>query len=140
MSRSLTLITQLACVFCVLHALGLVLGQQASKMDPPANASAPAEGGSARASGVEKALLAAWSFDEVDGPTCRDSSGHRHDAVAEALWQLPADSRELLTLRYGEDLNILELAVVLGIPAGTVKSRLYHAREQLRQILKGDDL
>ena len=61
------------------------------------------------------------------------------DAVAEALWQLPADSRELLTLRYGEDLNILELAVVLGIPAGTVKSRLYHAREQLRQILKGDD-
>ena len=71
-----------------------------------------------------------------DNPRQADSC----DAVAEALWQLPADSRELLTLRYGEDLNILELAVVLGIPAGTVKSRLYHAREQLRQILKGDDL
>jgi len=61
------------------------------------------------------------------------------DAVAEALRQLPPDSKELLMLRYGEDLNILELAVVLGIPVGTVKSRLHHAREQLRRILKGDD-
>jgi RNA polymerase sigma-70 factor (ECF subfamily) len=61
------------------------------------------------------------------------------DAVAEAMRQLPPDSKELLMLRYGECLNILELAVVLGIPAGTVKSRLHHAREQLRQIFKGED-
>jgi RNA polymerase sigma-70 factor (ECF subfamily) len=59
-------------------------------------------------------------------------------AVAEALRRLPADRRELLRLKYGEDLNILEIAVVLGIPAGTVKSRLHHAREELRRILEGD--
>ena len=61
------------------------------------------------------------------------------DAVAEALRQLPPDKQEVLTLRYGGDLNIIEIAVILGIPAGTVKSRLHHAREQLKRILKGDE-
>ncbi len=60
------------------------------------------------------------------------------DAVAVALRRLPPDRQELLTLRYGQDLNIIEIAVVLGIPAGTVKSRLHHAREQLRKFLEGD--
>jgi RNA polymerase sigma factor (sigma-70 family) len=60
-------------------------------------------------------------------------------AVAEALRRLPPDRQELLTLKYREDLNIIEIAVVLGIPAGTVKSRLYHAREQVRRILEGDE-
>ncbi|UCC30795.1 MAG: RNA polymerase sigma factor [Phycisphaerales bacterium] len=60
------------------------------------------------------------------------------DAVVDALRRLPPDRQELLTLRYGQDLNIIEIAVVLGIPAGTVKSRLHHAREQLRKILEGD--
>jgi RNA polymerase sigma-70 factor (ECF subfamily) len=59
--------------------------------------------------------------------------------VAEALRRLPPDRQELLTLKYGEDLNILEIALVLGIPAGTVKSRLHAAREQLREILEGDE-
>ncbi|MHC4080217.1 MAG: RNA polymerase sigma factor [Planctomycetota bacterium] len=68
-----------------------------------------------------------------DDPT-RQGPG---SAVAEAVGRLPPDRRELLTLRYGGDLNIIEIAVVLGIPAGTVKSRLHQAREQLRQILEG---
>jgi len=59
-------------------------------------------------------------------------------AVAETLRRLPPDRQELLTLRYGQDLNIIEIAVVLGVPAGTVKSRLHNAREQLRKILEGD--
>ena len=61
------------------------------------------------------------------------------DAVAEALRRLPPDRQELLTLRYSADLNIIEIAVVLGMPAGTVKSHLHHAREQLRRILEGDE-
>jgi len=61
------------------------------------------------------------------------------DAVKEALRELPPDKQELLTLKYGQDLSILEIAVVLGIPAGTVKSRLHHAREQMRRILEGDE-
>ena len=63
----------------------------------------------------------------------------RRDDVAEALRRLPLDRRELLMLKYVEDLNSLEIAVVLGVPAGTIKSRLHHAREQLRRILEGDE-
>jgi RNA polymerase sigma factor (sigma-70 family) len=61
------------------------------------------------------------------------------DNVAQALQRLPADRQELLALKYGADLNIIEIALVLGIPAGTVKSRLHTAREQLRKILEGDE-
>lgn len=68
--------------------------------------------------------------------SCREGPG---DAVAQALRRLSPDRQELLTLKYGADLNIIEIALVLGIPAGTVKSRLHHAREQLRQILEGDE-
>ena len=61
------------------------------------------------------------------------------DTVADALRRLPVDRQELLALKYGADLNIIEIALVLGIPAGTVKSRLDTAREQLRRILEGDE-
>ncbi|MGB2986239.1 MAG: RNA polymerase sigma factor [Phycisphaerae bacterium] len=69
-----------------------------------------------------------------DNPS-REGSG---DAVAQALRRLPTDRQELLTLRYGGDLNTIEIAVILGIPTGTVKSRLHHARGQMRRILEGD--
>ena len=63
----------------------------------------------------------------------------RHDQIAFRGRRLSADQRELLALKYGEDLGVVEIAVVLGIPAGTVKSRLHHAREELKRILKGDE-
>ena len=37
---------------------------------------------------------------------------------------------------YLEALTVAEIAEILEIPAGTVKSRLYHAREQMRAILE----
>jgi len=61
------------------------------------------------------------------------------EAVRWGLRQLPPEARELLRLRYNEGLTVVELAVVLGIPSGTVKSRLHYAREHLRRIMKGDD-
>lgn len=47
--------------------------------------------------------------------------------VAELLEQLPPDQRQLLILRYYVDLTVPEIARHLGIPAGTVKSRLHAA-------------
>ena len=52
-----------------------------------------------------------------------------------ALNALPVDSREILLLITLEELSYVEAAAVLGIPVGTVMSRLSRAREKLRQLL-----
>jgi RNA polymerase sigma factor (sigma-70 family) len=53
--------------------------------------------------------------------------------LLEALRRLPVDLQLALELFYWEEMTIAELAVVLQIPAGTVKSRLFRARQQLRE-------
>jgi RNA polymerase sigma factor (sigma-70 family) len=50
-----------------------------------------------------------------------------------ALQHIPVDLQVLLELYYWEDLSVDELAQVLEIPPGTVKSRLHRARELLRE-------
>ncbi len=50
------------------------------------------------------------------------------------LQQLPVRSRVVLTLYYLEDLGISEVARVLDIPPGTVKSRLHHARNEFKEL------
>jgi RNA polymerase sigma factor (sigma-70 family) len=57
------------------------------------------------------------------------------DAVNVALGRLPADQQAILELRYVEEYGIEQIAEALGIAAGTVKSRLFHARQQLRDLL-----
>jgi RNA polymerase sigma-70 factor (ECF subfamily) len=57
------------------------------------------------------------------------------DAVRVALRRLPADQQAILELRYVEDYGIEQIAEVLGIAAGTVKSRLFQARQELRNHL-----
>jgi RNA polymerase sigma-70 factor (ECF subfamily) len=49
---------------------------------------------------------------------------------------LPPESRTVLALMYLEDFSIGEIAGLLSLPEGTVKSRLFHARQQLRQLLE----
>lgn len=55
------------------------------------------------------------------------------------LRQLPEEQRLVLTLYYYEDLTVAEAARVLGVPQGTIKSRLSRGRERLRQILCEED-
>lgn len=54
-----------------------------------------------------------------------------HLIVVDALRRLPAQQREVLALHYLADLPVLEIASTLGVPEGTVKSRLMRAREAL---------
>ncbi len=64
------------------------------------------------------------------------------DAVAtlsEAVASLDADGRKLLQLFYETGLSAREIATALSIPAGTVKSRLYHLREKLKRILERNE-
>jgi RNA polymerase sigma factor (sigma-70 family) len=65
-----------------------------------------------------------------------DPAGERESAardVARGLGLLPLIEREVLTLFYLDDLSLTELSQVLDIPIGTVKSRLFRARNLLRQ-------
>ena len=56
-------------------------------------------------------------------------------AVTDAIGALDAASREVVLLRHYEDLPPREIAVRLGVPVETVKSRLKRAHERLRQAL-----
>jgi RNA polymerase sigma-70 factor, ECF subfamily len=56
-------------------------------------------------------------------------------AVRKALDQLPDASRVALVLREYEGLAYAEIAAALGIPVGTVMSRLSFARKRLRELL-----
>ena len=58
------------------------------------------------------------------------------EAVHHALGQIDPGAREVLTLHYLRDLSLEELAAVIEIPVGTVKSRLHHARRALRRVLE----
>jgi len=49
---------------------------------------------------------------------------------------LPEEQRIILSLHYSEEMSIVEIAAVLGVPAGTVKSRLFHARNRLKEALE----
>lgn len=57
--------------------------------------------------------------------------------LAQALERLPAEQREVLLLVGLEQLSYQEVAKVLGIPPGTVMSRLARGRERLRALLSG---
>ena len=54
-----------------------------------------------------------------------------------ALQRLPAEQREVLLLVGVEELAYREVAAILGVPIGTVMSRLSRARERLRAELEG---
>jgi len=58
--------------------------------------------------------------------------------VVRSLDLLPPEQRVVLLLISIEDLSYAETARVLGIPVGTVMSRLARGRERLRQIMRGE--
>jgi len=53
-----------------------------------------------------------------------------------ALQRIPLDLQLVLELHYWEELGIDELALALGIPSGTVKSRLFRARRTLKDVIE----
>lgn len=59
--------------------------------------------------------------------------------LGRALASLQPGQRAALALRYHEGLSLAEVAVALEIPVGTVKTRLHHARLQLKSVLEGHE-
>ncbi len=64
----------------------------------------------------------------------------RRSRISTALAGLSEDERLLLAMREGEGMGAAEIAGLLGIPSGTVKSRLFRAREKLMKTLGGTSI
>ncbi len=85
---------------------------------------------------------------DVDVSDAPGTAGSQEDfarAVAErdrldrAFDRLTADQRICLAFRYSIDLSVPQIAAALGIPEGTVKSRLHGSLERLRAVLVEED-
>jgi RNA polymerase sigma-70 factor (ECF subfamily) len=61
------------------------------------------------------------------------AEGERRAEIEQVVLELPAAYRELVVLRHSHDLSYDEIAEVTGLPLGTVKNRLFRAREAMRQ-------
>jgi len=73
-------------------------------------------------------------IDTQIGPIAPDPAGRSDDriVVEQALASLKPDERVVLALRYYKDLKLADIAELLDIPTGTVKSRLNKAHDRLR--------
>jgi RNA polymerase sigma factor (sigma-70 family) len=83
------------------------------------------------------------TLDGIDLQSDKDSRDEElqqldHEHLTEALNTLDARHRAVLVLRYFDDLSYQEIALTLGVPLGTVKSRINHALKLLRVRL-GDE-
>lgn len=80
----------------------------------------------------EETTYHAWAV----GETAEDDL--RHWAIADAVAALGSGKRIVIVLHYWLDLPLDEIAGVLGIPVGTVASRLGRAKAELRAVLEED--
>ena len=77
----------------------------------------------------------------VDEPAARRARARPMPALdaAQLLARLPAAQREVVVLRYFQDLSEDDVATILDIPKGTVKSRLHQAIARLAALVRGEE-
>jgi RNA polymerase sigma-70 factor (ECF subfamily) len=73
--------------------------------------------------------------DEVQSDSPEAERRERDARLLAAVQRLEPDLREMVALRFLHGMPVAECAVVLGIPAGTVKSRTHGAMQRLRELL-----
>lgn len=70
---------------------------------------------------------------ELEAPPAAPTGETARDQLAAVVCGLGESHREVLLLRFVDGLSLGEIAGALEIPVGTVKSRLHHALDALRQ-------
>ncbi|MBN2584791.1 MAG: sigma-70 family RNA polymerase sigma factor [Planctomycetes bacterium] len=83
-----------------------------------------------------EAMAQAFPAQPSRGPVAKLIEEEDRDSVRAALDMLPADLRSILTLRIYEELSYEELAEMLGLEVGTVRSRLFRARQLIKETLE----
>ena len=89
----------------------------------------------------ERELLDDISIDDVnlsDEDGRGDSDLMDDEEFKLVLEAMPHLQREVLLLRYRDDMSYAEIALVVGCPVGTVRTRLHYAKQRMHELIKGD--
>lgn len=74
--------------------------------------------------------------DQSDDPEIALTKKDKATAMRECLTRLSAEHREIIDLVYYHEKSVDEVAQIVGIPAATVKTRMFYARKKLSELLK----
>jgi RNA polymerase sigma-70 factor (ECF subfamily) len=85
-------------------------------------------------------ILFQSAFERLKSSTRRDPEEAAEELelrqnLRQAIDALPEPQRAVIVLYYLEELSVSEIARAVGVPEGTIKSRLYYARERLRKTI-----
>ena len=83
----------------------------------------------------ERAIFDDVELEAADVSSDRDTPPPDFDHLGAALDAIPPPQREALLLKYQDDLSYEEIAVVVGAPIGTVRTRIHHGKKKLAQLL-----
>jgi RNA polymerase sigma-70 factor, ECF subfamily len=79
---------------------------------------------------------AANIVDEADDPEVDAAKRDKSAALRRCLEKLSVEHREIIDLVYYHEKSVEEVGKIVGVPAATVKTRLFYARQKLSEILK----
>jgi RNA polymerase sigma-70 factor (ECF subfamily) len=77
----------------------------------------------------------AESIDPTDDPEANFEIKHRGEILRNCLTRLSPRHREIIDLVYYHEKSVQEAAAILGVPGNTVKTRMFHARKKLSELL-----
>ena len=79
------------------------------------------------------------NLEENHPQAVHQETNHQEYVLHLAMNRLTPDRKALILLRYREEFSVSQIADILNIPVGTVKSRLHRTINELRQLMEGDD-
>jgi RNA polymerase sigma-70 factor (ECF subfamily) len=85
-------------------------------------------------------LTAAAIEDPADDAELLVDKKDRSIAIRKCLSQLPTAQREVIDLVYYHDKSVEEVASIVGVPANTVKTRMFYARQRMQGLLRAAGL
>jgi RNA polymerase sigma-70 factor (ECF subfamily) len=80
--------------------------------------------------------MAETIVDDADDPEASLQKKDTGDVLRQAISTLSAEHREIIDLVYYHEKSVEEVAQIVGIPAATVKTRMFYARKKLGELLK----
>lgn len=73
--------------------------------------------------------------DDADTPEVEAQKVDKGEALRRCIGQLSEDHAQVVDLVYYQEMSVNEAAEILGVPANTVKTRMFHARKKLSELL-----